>query len=396
MQLLRSRILAPLTLLSLSTLTHAASFCDKRFCFNTTVSGEFMLFQLVTNTSGWVAFGLGESMADADVFFAYKLDGKPVVEQRKSSTYGLPKLNAKQTVEMITDGPALPNNVNVFRFKRRLKATADGEKPYLNQNQNFIFAYTTTTQENAENFGKHESYGKNTLNFYSSKSTRGSTASSWNSYRVAHVVLMSLAWMLFTPMAIFVARYMKDAMGDAWYTTHWSLFLLVNVLTITGFGLMAGTNTKKIEERFNSVHTGLGLAVVILMVLQSVLGKAIDVMFDPHRTEIPWYDKVHWWLGRLVTLAAVICIFFGVSAYQFEAPKMDMIMYGVYGSLLFFILIAFVAGHFIYGGQQIHVNQGPRRSVQSFMQDPYQRKQSYQSNVYPRDSYQQPQQNQYF
>jgi len=44
-----------------------------------------------------------------------------------------------------------------------------------------------------------------------------------------------------------------------------------------------------------------------------VVGVISHVKFDPHRLTVPvWPDQIHWWLGRLLWVAALVNLFLGV------------------------------------------------------------------------------------
>lgn len=49
-------------------------------------------------------------------------------------------------------------------------------------------------------------------------------------------------------------------------------------------------------------HVIIGIIIVILTILQVIGGILIDKWFDPNRTEVPFSDKLHWWLGRILLL----------------------------------------------------------------------------------------------
>ena len=42
----------------------------------------------------------------------------------------------------------------------------------------------------------------------------------------------------------------------------------------------------------------------------------IDFLWDKDRKTIPWYDKMHWWLGRLLYVLAFIQIPVGIYVYN--------------------------------------------------------------------------------
>lgn len=60
----------------------------------------------------------------------------------------------------------------------------------------------------------------------------------------------------------------------------------------------------------------IGLALLVLCTLQVVGGFLIDFLFSPDRKSIPWWDKMHWWMGRFTLIAAIVNIPIGLLLYS--------------------------------------------------------------------------------
>lgn len=87
----------------------------------------------------------------------------------------------------------------------------------------------------------------------------------------------------------------------------------------------------------------IGLALLILCSFQVVGGFVIDRLFNPNRTSIPWWDKAHWWMGRLTVVAALVNIPLGIVLYsKTSTVSMSMVWFVSYGLLLGGAVISFI------------------------------------------------------
>jgi hypothetical protein len=49
---------------------------------------------------------------------------------------------------------------------------------------------------------------------------------------------------------------------------------------------------------------------------QPFMGLLADRLFDPKRKKVPVFpDQVHWWIGRVVMVLAVVTIFLGINQF---------------------------------------------------------------------------------
>ena len=103
-----------------------------------------------------------------------------------------------------------------------------------------------------------------------------------------HGILMALAWGLFAPLAVGAAvlRVFVDRVAGAqnkglWFKVHLCLNVLVLLLTIAGFAVAfvakregegEEEEEEEEEEEIEGVHGRLGVAIMVLVVLQSIAG----------------------------------------------------------------------------------------------------------------------------
>jgi hypothetical protein len=119
---------------------------------------------------------------------------------------------------------------------------------------------------------------------------RESAAETTFPYWAAHGWLMAIAWGFFGPLAIGAAM-LRRLVGSNWYKIHFYLNMMCVVLTIVGFSLAVVATNMEQKPHFprrtsqgdhETVHHNAGLAIFIIVILQSVAG-----YFRPPATPAP-------------------------------------------------------------------------------------------------------------
>jgi hypothetical protein len=172
-----------------------------------------------------------------------------------------------------------------------------------------------------------------------------------------HGLIMFIAWCVSPFLGIFIARHMKSRMGHRWYILHVFFMGVVTGLgTIAAFVLIVLFRSAPhftAVDLIERTHVLAGLVITIAMVIQIILGILSDKLFDEQRTSIPWWDKLHWWLGRLTFLVAIVNCYLGIIA--FEASYGMPLLY----KIIFYAVVALGFVGLIFGqvkfGQDNHV-----------------------------------------
>ncbi|GAA5925953.1 hypothetical protein JCM3775_005160 [Rhodotorula graminis] len=257
---------------------------------------------------GWLATGLGSRMADADFLIVWPtVSGSSVSwtlsHRLPDGSHGMPQLastdaatatTAFYTVvpELTTSDASSPYSAVAYVRQRDPGSsypTASGATAAAlgAASTEFIYASSSrkpsTTAEDADLAEHNQAKGTTKLDLSqqfsvaataaeasgSSASEGGdeTTASQRRMY-IAHATLGSLAFLVFTPLAILVARVGRDSF--TWFPAHWVLNLITVVLVIVTFALA----TYEVGGQFEDFHHKLGLALLILVLAQSLLGLA--------------------------------------------------------------------------------------------------------------------------
>ena len=96
---------------------------------------------------------------------------------------------------------------------------------------------------------------------------------------MTHGVLMALAWGLFAPMAVgasvlrvFIDRLAGEQNKGLWFKVHLGLNVLVLLFTIVGFTFAVVALRDEGETKIEGVHSRIGVAILVLVLLQSFAG----------------------------------------------------------------------------------------------------------------------------
>jgi hypothetical protein len=318
-------------------------------CNSDLVNPNAIEIALISDMLGWVSFGVGKSMDDADVVVGsttqapadYRLTGRNqgVADCRGVCADDL----IPPPFPNVTRNNVLASSTNTFFGKkpyvmvkfRRLLNTGDtvGDKIWSADENPVIWARSRFTSFNQH--GNHR-FDRNTLkinfrtgNYYYSVDT--STVHGW---------LMFLAWCVFAPAAAFIARFMKLTIGHPWwFHIHRALALFAVLLSFIGFVIIL---TWVQDYHFRLAHSQLGLFMVIVSFLNPVLGVLADVMVNPSREHTPLFpDLLHWIFGWSLVILGVVNVYLGLSRYE-VAPLSIWILYALWAFLLLFVNFGFL------------------------------------------------------
>lgn len=344
----------------------AATFCtpDKALCISALSSQQYQnstCFSIKSTAKGWVGLGIGsKKMAGAAMYLGWKNSTKGTTLAALEGTgQTKPNPSTLQNGVLINDPTAKndPNGIS-FAFCRHASAS-----PKVVPTQNYIWAYSNTAPSSGSidspsaSIGIHDLYGTFQLDF-----SINSTMSDNNTTMIGaaadqpmikttfkftyqqmvdlHAVLMWVAWVICPFIGVFMARYLKS-LGKTWFRIHMAI-LGITTFLLTG-GSLVLVCLYRPGPHFDNIHSQLGLAVCVVMVVQIILGILCNHYYNAARTEIPWIDRFHHWLGRLLILSALVNIQFG-----FSLAKTIGFSPSLYIPVVHYIIIAMIAGLFIF------------------------------------------------
>lgn len=357
------------SLILLVGISGCAEFCtsDKKLCLKTTPTTNLMRFEVSTNVQGWAAIGFGSSMRDADIMMVYVKDGRFLVQDRYSTSRSLPPLSEVQASRIDNATSKTVGGVNYFSFFRAL-AFSDSQHRILDKGVSpMIWAYSNTPVSDSPSI--HSQYGSFRLDLFSSDSVTAGVSDKVT-LTLVHGIMMFFAWNIFTPIGVFIARYMKKSLGEKWF--RWHVILLVGSILFTIIGFSIAVSFTSSDDHFQNGHQALGLIIFIFAVLQGFLGQFINVKFDPNRMFVPWYDKVHWVLGRVLFLLGIANVIYGLVLFsELYADYKESAMAFLWTTVALTVLtfIGFIFGQVHIG--QTHHQESPGSNFQDYIQDYY-------------------------
>ncbi|KAI9327651.1 hypothetical protein DFJ73DRAFT_665570 [Zopfochytrium polystomum] len=383
--------------------TLAATLCDSSSTTLTSSSGQWCvtstgdstgtntIVTVYTASTGWFGLCIGSnSMSKGDMVIGYSSGGSVKVGSYVSSGHdvsvnsnptwtevALPSTAAAPAWAKMRFSASRPNNAGAIQLSPKTKSV-------------YMIAYSNSAPSSATSIQEHDTYipGTSAQAFSAvpattttggnstttggggnSTTTGGSgggdapivadsaaqgilTGLKMDTVFLIHGGCMFVAWSVAPFIGIFIARYLKDALGVWWYRLHLSIMLGgVGLLSVIGLLIIY---LYKPAPHFETFHQKAGLAIEVILVLQIVLGFVSNAMWSPTRPAVPWWDKAHWWIGRLLTLVAVVNVYAGFNEYD-EASAEGTI--SPLARVLFWVwigaaIVALVVGQFKYG--QIH------------------------------------------
>ncbi|ORY40144.1 hypothetical protein BCR33DRAFT_370892 [Rhizoclosmatium globosum] len=303
---------AATTIINIPTFVHSngsSTYCyDTKltFCVATIKDASTITFTMYSTVKGWISIGTGSFMDGSTMFVAWKDGSDVLITQRIGKGHDQPPLAPKPIFTKV----ATPASVTIPAAFSGLIASfqipASSNLVSASGPTNFIFATSNDPVAKPSDvnsmYPQHSVSGAFTLDV--SKGGVGTTAEkSGVDLILLHGIAMFIAWAVVPPVAIFIARYLKKALGHKWYLSHVGLFLFG-----TGGLIVMGLVTVEVNlapgvTRFigSSVHGIMGTVIALaLYPLQCVLGFASNYFFDENRKKVAVIDQVHWWVGRTI------------------------------------------------------------------------------------------------
>ncbi|KAI9353229.1 hypothetical protein DFJ73DRAFT_828724 [Zopfochytrium polystomum] len=346
-----------------------ASFCDptNTFCVHgqRDFAANVVTFTVTSRSPGWVGIGIGSTiMSGAVMYVGYNNGANVTLSQRTASGHDDPTV-VPSTFTLLPSIPtATSTNLTVdnaakiaFSFNR----TADSPISSGGSTK-FIYAFSSKAPANpassSSSIVEHDAYGSFALDLSTAGTTSNGeavsagypTSLSRDTLLTLHGVMLFLAWAVFPAVGIFTARYLKNQLGHNWYRIHLAS-LGVGTVAFTILGLLFvelslpnGTPNRFLSQK-DSAHRPIGVALSLaLLPAQVILGYISNGLWKPDRTAIPWWDQLHWWVGRSTVLLAVIELYLGLVLYS--TSVVVMVLYWLWIAV---VVIVFALGQWRFG-----------------------------------------------
>jgi hypothetical protein len=342
------------------------SYCNTEgtFCVSAIANStaNLVYFTVISSVSGWAGLGIGSTqMTGSTMYIGWRnSSGNGITfSQRSDNGRSLPTYNSNGLATLVSALPtslntiittsttstttsSISNPVIVYTFSRPLNGTQvstsssnGGATISTTGRTNFIWGVGSTSPSGSEtnnpaaSFSRHNDYGSFSMDlskFGATQSTTTTTTTTtakvstdsgydYNTLITLHAVLLFVGWGVLPYIAIFIARYLKDRLGHLWYQLHTGIMIFgVGLFSIGGLVCVQLLVGGQDEPRFfTSLHGTLGTVLVLMLYpVQVGLGFVSNRLWSPERVSVPWWDKVHWWLGRLSVVLSLVVFGLGL------------------------------------------------------------------------------------
>ena len=292
------------------------------------------------SSSGWVGMCFTQSagkMGPGSSFIAFKSSAVPsgyVVSQRLNpSDYNAPTLASPSGV-LAVEGQEV-NGEMTISFVRSLAPSGPGDVAIQDKDMEIVWAEAPNTTpgggtgDASSSIVKHsvQSSDAISINFFTGKVT---TSSLREKIIRAHGVMMLVAWAVLVPAGIAVARYAKDALGHNWFRIHVASMSLAVVLMLVAFVFAVWYASGRFGDGPHQAHKVCGLVTFIVGICQPILGEVANLTWKPDRKSTPLFpDQTHWWLGRLVSVLALVTSYLGIAAIGWAGVGYAVLSVGI-------------------------------------------------------------------
>lgn len=313
---------------------HTAVF---KVCWEPRGANYKFFMQSTIGSAGYAAFGISSSdkMPDTEVYWfdtSSEQDLGGGLSMRYNSGY-----NPSPLCEPAATCPFILNRerrasggIVQYTFERPI-ATNVSQHYDLSASNSYYLLYAL----NFNGQGKHTFKGttKSQVSFASTSVAQAEVSKFSSAAKIAHGIMMILAWIFLSPVATFTARFTKDILpAMKWFNTHKYMQITAVVLTILAVIVVstdenvdyqtivdAGCDGETME--CSKTHVQLGVAVTILALFQVVLGVARNVISqksasdqeNPHGPRRWIFNLLHKTTGATLLIITIINVSIGLK-----------------------------------------------------------------------------------
>ena len=179
---------------------------------------------------------------------------------------------------------------------------------------------------------------------------RFSTLTQYQSLILGHGVLAALTYLFLVPIGVMIARFYNRRPGSA---VRYHSYLQVLALLLTTVVFILGFFAVGPRRNLTNPHHGIGVAIYVLLILQSVGGRLVKHIAPRRSLRL----QLHSWSGRIITILGIVQVPLGLTLYG--SPKYTFILYTLWMAFLVFVYFILCYRH--EGEREYHMSGG--RSV---------------------------------
>jgi len=341
--------------------------------------------QSTVGPEGWAAFGISQDkkMPNTEIYWVNtdpsntfgaitmrytKTDSgpgyayPPTICELEDSCHYIQNLSVRRGCT--TDGGA----VTQFSFLRPVaKDQADPESAYhydLSASNSYTFLAALNYNGNSKH--QHKFASESTGSFATSGTYTLATSTFSSKAKIAHGIMMILAWVFFSPVATFTARFTKQVNPRwKWFKAH--MYMQIAAVSLTVLAVIVVSTDENVEydaivengcEDVDSMecsrtHVEIGMAAMALAVAQVIMGlcrKRISNQTPstvteehPHGPRRWLYNIMHWTngLGLLILTLINVAIGLSLSDGWVKKPAMSFLILAIVVGVICAVLAEF-------------------------------------------------------
>jgi DOMON domain len=215
-------------------------FVDKRVLVQWLVNDTWLEVYVEAETTGWVGIGFSgdDRMPGSDMVVGFVNSTTALLTDRHTLTQRVqPFLDSTQDVQLLAGSEE--GGYTRLRFRRPLAASdaAEIEDRAVASTRYLLFAMGTDDFAPDGSFLQHIHRGRVEVDLLSG--VVGSVEPVQHGTRaLVHGTLMTVAWLLITPVAVYVAAFLKNPLGRWWLPVHAGLQVVAMCLSLAAFGVI--------------------------------------------------------------------------------------------------------------------------------------------------------------
>lgn len=337
--------------------------------------GHSVLFEMIASTNGYVAvgFSIDTDMGDDSVLECLVLStGEPAIYASTNDGHHNSKADGDSSDYFQQQSISFTDGVLHCIFTRPYNTTVNGLNTDLFNVDYYILLVIGPLNDDGTDISKHSNLAVSSdrINISSDKYVvvNGEVGSIAIEVMM-HGILMVIAWIGTSSLAVFLARYYKDMWPDTmhckvkvWFAWHRGLNCATVIIAIASFILIVVYCQVKDSDMhmMRSTHAIMGTITIGLSILQP-----IGALFRPNpgTKNRPSFNYLHFLGGIATCICAISTIFLAVGLEEAYLPKY---VYWILCGFIAFLAICYILMDYlvkIYWPQKKLEKESDKRTI---------------------------------
>lgn len=171
---------------------------------------------------------------------------------------------------------------------------------------------------------------------YNGMGNRFSTMPRYHAIIKAHAIIAVIAFLVLLPFSVMFARFYSKVPGRG---VRMHIYLNILVLGLATVVFILGFMAVGPERSLTNPHHGIGVAIYVMLIWQTIVGNWIRKKFKKKGYRRPPIKlMLHQWVGRAAAILGVVQVPLGLVLYG--SPKWTFVLYSIW--MTFLLLFYFI------------------------------------------------------